>query len=72
MDLDLVAPGSFQIRCDEIYQDLSSYCRGAGLNLHMVRLTKGLLGRATAADFPSAKPELDIIIGFRLSRNCIR
>ena len=54
MDLDMVPPGSFQTRCDFVFEQLQSYCRGASLELHMTGLTKGLLGCATVAEFPTA------------------
>ena len=54
MDLDLVPPGGMQAQCDFIYDDASTYCQQNGLNLHMSRLTKTLLGCSTSAEFPVA------------------
>ena len=54
MDLGMVEGGSFQKRCDLVYEELQRYCRQTGLDLHMTGLTKTLLGCATAAEFPTA------------------
>lgn len=54
MDFDFVPAGGFPKRCDFIFAQVSDYCRQQGFNLHMVGLTKALLGRATAAEYPTA------------------
>ena len=54
MDLGMVEAGSFQKRCDLVFEELQRYCRQTGLDLHMIGLTKTLLGCATVAEFPTA------------------
>ena len=54
MDLNLVPGGSFQARCDSIFEEVAGYCKSHGLTLHMAGLTKTILGCATSAEFPTA------------------
>ena len=54
MDFDLVPAGGFPKRCDFIYAQVTDYSRQQGFTLHMAGLTKKLLGRATAAEYPTA------------------
>ena len=54
MDFGLVPDGGFQKRCDSVFAQVSDYCRQEGFNLHMTGLTKKLLGRGTAAEYPTA------------------
>lgn len=52
LDLGEVGDGDVQTRLDRVYDELASFCKQAGLPLHMTGLTRHLLKFTVDADYP--------------------
>ena len=54
IDLEVYgADGSYQDQLDRVYDDLQQFCRTNKLNLHMIRLTRTLIGYTSSAAYPT-------------------
>lgn len=52
-DFEIFGTSSFEQHCNVVYEELKTFCATSGFQLHMLALTRQLLGFTKSSEFPA-------------------